>query len=136
MMLTKRETGAVSEPLKLPEASKGIAHLRGGDFCNAFALNDLAASAHSNACRKGFWDDINISDPRHVLSLLALITTETSEAVEAIRKDDRGNFAEELADILIRVFDVAGGMGINLGAGVIAKMAKNEARAFRHGKKL
>lgn len=121
---------------KMPEgfASAGISDLAGADYVAAFSLNELAYHCHLNAVNKGFWDDVDIYDRRHVLSLLALITTETSEAVEAIRKDDMENFAEELADILIRVFDTAAGMKVNLGRAVLDKMAKNRGRKFKHGK--
>lgn len=36
-------------------------------------------------------------------AVLALITSETSEALEAFRKDDKANFAEECADQIIRI---------------------------------
>lgn len=111
-----------------------ISDLRGGDYVNAYALVELSDQAHANASSKGFWDTIDIDDRRHVLSLLALITTEVSEAVEAVRHDDKENFAEELADVLIRVFDVAGGLDIDLGRAVHDKMAKNSKRPHLHGK--
>jgi NTP pyrophosphatase (non-canonical NTP hydrolase) len=66
---------------------------------------------------------------------LALITSEVSEALEAYRKDDAANFAEELADTLIRVLDLAIGLGIDLDSAVGAKLAKNKQRGYRHGGK-
>jgi NTP pyrophosphatase (non-canonical NTP hydrolase) len=126
----------MDDGFKIPEgvASRGITDLKGTDFIAAFSLNELAYLCHANAEEKGFWEDVNIKDRRHVLSLLALITTETSEAVEAVRKDDPANFAEELADIMIRVFDVAGGLDVNIGRAVLDKMEKNRGRSFKHGK--
>ena len=114
--------------------SQGLSDLHGAEFLCAFSLNELSHLCHETAREHGFWDDVNLKDRRHVLSLLALITTETSEAVEAVRKDDTENFEEELADILIRVFDVAGGMDLNLGRAVREKMVKNKARPYKHGK--
>ena len=108
--------------------------LTGTEFVNAFAINDLCDIAHANAVEKGFWETIDKKDPRHVLGLLMLITTEVAEAAEAVRIEDEKNFGEELADILIRVFDVAGGMDVNLGRAVREKMAKNAARPYKHGK--
>ena len=115
-------------------ASFGISDLQGADFLTAFALNELAYFCHANAVRRGFWESFDYDDPRHILSVLALIGTEVSEAVEAVRKDDTENFAEELADILIRVFDVAGAMDVNIGRMVLDKMEKNRGRSFKHGK--
>ena len=117
-----------------PLASFGLTDLRGSHYTNAYAINALCNLAHANARDKGFWDDVNLTDPRHVLSLLALVTTETSEAVEAVRKEDRENFVEELADILIRVFDLAGGMDLNLGLAIHEKMHVNKSRSHKHGK--
>lgn len=45
------------------------------------------------------------------------------------------NYAEELADIVIRVLDEAAGRGIDLGAVVRDKMAYNKTRAHKHGKR-
>lgn len=72
---------------------------------------------------------------RKVLTALALIHSEVSEALEAVRHDDRANFDEELADVLIRVLDVATGLGTDLDREVEAKLAKNRNRGFRHGGK-
>jgi NTP pyrophosphatase (non-canonical NTP hydrolase) len=40
----------------------------------------------------------------------------------------RANFAEELADTLIRVLDLASGLGIDLDSEVIRKLNKNKQR--------
>lgn len=70
-----------------------------------------------------------------VPAVLALIHSEVSEALEAFRVRDRDNFAEELADVVIRVLDCAGGLGIDLDSAVVAKLAKNRTRGHRHGGK-
>jgi NTP pyrophosphatase (non-canonical NTP hydrolase) len=63
-----------------------------------------------------------------------LITGEVAEAHEALRINDRSNFAEELADIVIRVADLAGGLGIDLEREIIAKMEINKTREYKHNK--
>lgn len=80
-----------------------------------------------------------------VLALLALVTSEVSEAVEEVRL---GNFRQriengkpeglpaELADVVIRVFDLAGGLGIDLVHAIETKIAYNATRPVRHGGKL
>lgn len=89
----------------------------------------LQRATHKNAKEKGFYDK-----PRETGTLLALIHSEVSEALEADRKKDFLGFAEELADIVIRVMDLAELKGINLGLEVMDKMIKNEKRERMHGK--
>jgi NTP pyrophosphatase (non-canonical NTP hydrolase) len=43
---------------------------------------------------------------------------------------------EELADVVIRLLDFAGGENLNIEGALIAKMAYNEKRPYRHGGKL
>lgn len=45
-------------------------------------------------------------------------------------------FGSELADIVIRVFDLAEDLGIDLAAEIKRKMFFNESRAYRHGGKV
>lgn len=79
---------------------------------------------------------------------LMLIVTEAAEAMECYR-DPKHAPAEawtgeggkpeglpaELADIVIRIGDLCGALGIDLEAAVLSKMAHNERRAHRHGGK-
>lgn len=68
-------------------------------------------------------------------AMLMLITSEAAEALEGFRHGDRENFNEEMADILIRVLDLAGGLGIDMDVEVRLKLEKNRGRGFRHGGK-
>ena len=68
--------------------------------------------------------------------LLCLVHSEVSEALEAYRRKDYDNFAEELADIMIRVLDISGGLGVNLVEEIRTKLIKNKARGLRHGGKV
>lgn len=65
---------------------------------------------------------------------LMLVVTELAEAMEALRQPDRGNFSEEVADTVIRLFDICDAVGINLEAEIARKMEKNAARPSRHDK--
>lgn len=76
------------------------------------------------------WDDRD-----RVPALLALIHSEVSEALEAFRKDDRENFIEELADVVIRTVDLGEGLGFLLGKEIRAKLEKNRKRKHKHGGK-
>ncbi len=75
------------------------------------------------------------ADTYKVPAILALVHSEVSEALEAFRKDDKENFAEELADVVIRVLDCATGLKIDLDKEISKKLEKNRARSYRHGGK-
>lgn len=98
-------------------------------------LNDYAHRVHQTAIDKGFWDSVDVSEGSDCLAKLMLVVTEVAEAAEAVRKGDDENFAEELADICIRVFDLAEGSGVNLEQAIVDKMQKNESRPHMHGKR-
>ena len=66
---------------------------------------------------------------------LMLIVTEAAEAMEAYRSEDVIGFSEELADIIIRTLDLAGGLGIDIHSEVANKMEKNFARPPKHNRK-
>lgn len=74
-------------------------------------------------------------DTYKVPAILALIHSEVSEALEAFRKNESYHFIEELADVLIRVLDCAGGFECDFDGVVQAKLQKNRQRGFRHGGK-
>ena len=104
-------------------------------------LTTLAKGAHATAMAHGFHEVKPVfgapgADTRHILSWLALIHTEVSEAAEEARKGDKEKFAVELADVIIRVLDVSHALGIDIGHAVAAKMAFNVTRPIKHGGKL
>ncbi|MDR6389163.1 MazG nucleotide pyrophosphohydrolase domain-containing protein [Paraburkholderia phenoliruptrix] len=67
-----------------------------------------------------------------VLEALALIASEVGEAVNECRGEEPTDaFGEELADILLRTFDLAKWQGIDLEAAILRKMAINEERGTR-----
>ena len=91
--------------------------------------------AYQTAKEKGFWED------RDRKVALLLIHCEISEAVEALRDDDKKQYHEELADIAIRLFDLMGyeekqaKYAINFQEIIKSKMNKNDKREYKHGKK-
>ncbi len=103
-------------------------------------LNDYVKAAHENAIEKGFHGSKmrvkSIEDLHaHEGVMIALIMTEAAEALEAHRKGDEDNLAEELADVFIRVADACGIFGIDLEQAVLGKMSRNQKRPKMHGGK-
>lgn len=83
-----------------------------------------------------------------VLAKVMLVVTELAEAVEEAREgrfetwyDDVNpegkpeGFTIELADAVIRIFHIAGLLGLDLEGAIRMKTAYNEKRAYRHGGK-
>ena len=75
------------------------------------------------------------TDPNRIPTFLCLIHSEVSEALEGFRAGDRENVAEELADVLIRVLDLAIGLGIDMDNEVWNKIEANKKRGYKHGGK-
>lgn len=90
---------------------------------------------HENAIAHGWWET-----KRPVPELLCLIHSEVSEALEGHRKGlvegQKGCLGEELADIVIRVFDMAEAYEIDMVKQVSEKHEYNKTRPYRHGGKV
>lgn len=85
-------------------------------------LNEIAAKQYDLVERMG-WHN------KTVLENLALIASEVGEAVNECRGETpTPEFGTELADIILRVVDLAQGQGIDIEAILEAKMALNEKR--------
>lgn len=96
-------------------------------------FNEAADAMHAMAVDKGFYDD---PDPEVgiIATKLLLIAGELGEHFEAIRKGHGfEKEAEELADVVIRLFDYAAYRGIDLDAEIANKMSINSTRPYKHG---
>ncbi len=93
------------------------------------SINEWCQTCHAIAKEKGFWEK-----ERNVGEALMLVVTEVAEAMEGYRHQDHDNFREELADTFIRLFDLCGGMNIDIQAEIAKKAEKNKARPYKHGK--
>lgn len=116
-------------------------------------LNQAAETVHNAARKNGFWDKES-----SVAEKLMLIVTELGEACEAdrngkkaasvfpyttpmndydtefFRRNYKDTFEDELADVMIRLLDLAGGLGIDIEWHVNAKFEYNQTRPYKHGK--
>ena len=103
-------------------------------------INQMIEESHRRAVEHGWWET---AEDKSIPVKLALIHSEVSEALEEYRRErmeiwssDGGKpegFPIELADIMIRVFDLAGALDIDLEAALRFKSNYNEARPYRHG---
>lgn len=100
----------------------------------------LQEVCHGLACQAGWWTDLKTGEDmrgkRNVGELLCLVHSEVSEAMEGHRKglmDDklphRTMFEVELADVVIRIMDIAGGYDLDIGGAIAEKLEFNKSRA-------
>ncbi len=108
-----------------------ILRLQQARFIKAF--RSLQKDVYDNAQAHGFHELEN--NELHVPTKLALIGSEVSEALEAHRKRKDTEIPHELADIIIRVLDLAESLGIDLATEIIEKHKINVTREFKHGNK-
>lgn len=118
-------------------------------------LNELSNKIYQANKSKGFWDA-----ERNKGELLMLVTSELSEALDADRESRyadilsfnlsilngdpfqhafksniKDTFEDEIADAVIRLLDLAGGLGIDIDFHVNQKLQYNATRPNKHGKK-
>lgn len=104
------------------------------------AAFDLQEACHGAAKAAGWWRQVDdatcLDNPLLFSNKLMLVVSELGEAMEGDRKskmDDhlphRPMREVELADAVIRIFDLAGGFGLDLPGAIVEKLAYNKQRA-------
>lgn len=126
-------------------------------FISAFKL--VQNRVHNSALEKGWWDDyrairdilseVNADQKLYkafklawVMSKLNLVTSELGEATEGLRTgsppDDKipqfKSEVAEVADMIIRLMDLAEHEGWPLAEAIIAKIKYNATRPYKHNK--
>lgn len=118
---------------------------------NVKSITQWAEEIHDLAKTKGWWEKGDLRDANVLAARLALIHSEVSEALEAARGFDQKGYyfnenkpeglMAELADIVIRVFDLAqafNNQGLILEPiekAIQEKHTYNKTREYRHGGK-
>lgn len=102
----------------------------------ADSLNAICATCHNASLVAGWWKDTDTFDPHIIPTKLMLAVSELAEAMEGDRKglmDDklphRTMMEVELADAVIRICDLAGWLGYDLGGALVEKLEYNKTRA-------
>lgn len=124
-------------------------------------MEKMIKQAHQMAKEKGFWDtERNVPE---MLMLVVSELSEALEAlrknhyangpaakqlIEDIKSDSvfdeawkagfeaniKSSFEDELADVAIRLFDLCGGLDVDLEKHIELKMKYNSMRGYKHGK--
>lgn len=100
-------------------------------------LDFFAKLCYTASLAKGFWSEL----PRNKGEMIALMHSELSEMLEGVRKPGPDSHIPEftseeveLADLLIRAFDYAGGFNLRIGNALEAKLVFNSTRPYKHNK--
>ena len=90
----------------------------------------------------GWWEN---AEQQHIPTKLVLIHSEVTEAFESWRNGEEPDFLQpngkpdgwgiELADVVIRCFDLATQQGLDMEDMLLRKMSYNAGRTYRHGGK-
>ncbi len=126
-------------------------------------INETMNQIHLNNVNKGFWEDKENKNVGELLMLCVSELSEALEAhrishkanisafekdmenisisenstifKESFEKNIKNSFEDEIADTVIRLFDLSKGLGVDLEKHIHLKMEYNKLRPYKHGKK-
>lgn len=102
-------------------------------------INDLIVKAHNCSLKHGFWEN-----GRNFGDIIAYIHNELSEvyteyinhrSYNEVYYDENGKpcgIPTELSDVIIMIFDLCGGLKIDLEKCILEKIEYNETRPYKH----
>lgn len=126
-------------------------------------INNLIELSHSTAKEKGFWDSernlpellmLVVSELSEGLEALRKEHKSNPDTVSSLynsyleepypmdaetfktefQNHVKNSFEDEIADTVIRLFDLCGGLGIDLETHILLKINYNKLRGYKHGK--
>jgi NTP pyrophosphatase (non-canonical NTP hydrolase) len=127
-------------------------------------INNLIELSHSTAKEKGFWDSEERNKPELLMLIVSelaealealrkehksnpdIVTSLYNSYLEEPYPMDaetfktefqnhvKNSFEDEIADTVIRLFDLCGGLGIDLETHILLKINYNKLRGYKHGK--
>lgn len=111
-------------------------------------LEKLGEECYRRSRANGFWESYDVDSPQATMEVavkIGLVIGECSELMEAWRE---GNpwapcnktptltiTNEEIADVIIRMLDLASFLRVNVGDAVRAKLEFNATRPYKHSKR-
>ena len=111
----ERNTGELLM-LVVSELSEGLEALRKDDYADQSVVESLAQDLELDRTDEEF--------------MLKAINWKT-----AFEQGVKSSFEDEMADVAIRLFDLCGGLNIDLEKHIEMKMKYNSMRGYKHGKK-
>jgi NTP pyrophosphatase (non-canonical NTP hydrolase) len=128
----------------LPEYAEPLSgsELIGVEATFVEGYRQMAAQVHNITRSKGFWDKEGVN--RNQAEMIALIHSELSEALEALRKNPTApdkhcpsytNLEVELADAIVRIMDMGHALDLDVAGALIAKVRVNADRPAMHGRR-
>lgn len=145
----KYDTNATREAIESINDVRDVSHRVPANSNPALALDGLETArnlCYGLAAHSGWWidpetgEDVRDWPPKFlklwVISKLMLSVGELSEGLESYRKGDRNDdhlpdmngLTVEIADCIIRLLDLSGGLGLPVPEAVIRKLAYNQRR--------
>ena len=105
-------------------------------------ISGLCTSCHAESVQRGWYDvlsnsegcvDSQVFKDFFIGTQIALIHSEVSEFLDAYRKGRDSDLGVELADVVLRCFDLAGALDLDLADALLHKVDLNRTRGIRHG---